>query len=230
MGGEGRRSAPFNINLDRVAISREAVEGVITCVRDFVRDPLSTQKSFFSDSGVAMLKDVVDVLDSVIVSEELNLWSVSGDECKQQVVSGLQPCQEKVLLRRKACGDKNDRWFGAAIAGLPSASASAGCSGIIILNIAEEGHVENVDVPEPIARSLRTVKSTVIGSKRKTSASSGQMSRKKFEVVRTVTSPRKSYTDDSSFGAALDRNASGSHRKSGRDCRVHPIFNFAKKK
>ena len=45
--GASRGGAPFCINLDRVALSREAVGGFITCVQDFVRDPLFKQKHFF---------------------------------------------------------------------------------------------------------------------------------------------------------------------------------------
>ena len=72
VGGASRRGAQFDINLDRVAVSREAVEGGINCVQEFVRNPLFTQKSFFSDSGIAMLKDAVAVTDNVIVSEDFN--------------------------------------------------------------------------------------------------------------------------------------------------------------
>ena len=60
--------------------------------------------------------------------------------------------------------------------------------------------------------------------------SSGPMSRKHFEIVSLVTSPLKSYVDDPSFGAALDRDVSGSRRRSGRGPHVPPIFAFDKKK
>ena len=56
------------------------------------------------------------------------------------------------------------------------------------------------------------------------------MSRKKFKMVTLDTNPRKSYTDDPRFGAALDREVSGSHRRTVRDRRATPIFNFAKRK
>ena len=42
-----------------LAISQEAVEGVITCVQDFVGDASFNRRSFFSDSGLAMLQDAV---------------------------------------------------------------------------------------------------------------------------------------------------------------------------
>ena len=51
--------SPLNINLDPVPVGREAVKDVFTCVQDFVRDPLFTQKSSFSNSDVAMLKETV---------------------------------------------------------------------------------------------------------------------------------------------------------------------------
>ena len=92
MRGASRRGVPFIINLDRVAVSPEAGKVVITCVQDYVRDPLFTQKSFFSDSGVPTLKDAAAVADSVSVSEESNPWSVFGVGCNQQVVSNLQLC------------------------------------------------------------------------------------------------------------------------------------------
>ena len=86
VGGASRRGALFSIKLDSVTLSREAIEIVITCVQDFVRDSLFTQKISFSDSGVAMIKDAKAVADSIIVSEEINPWSLFGDGCNQQVV------------------------------------------------------------------------------------------------------------------------------------------------
>ena len=109
MGGAIRRGAPFSINLTSVALNREAAERVITCLQDFVRDPSLTQKSFFSNSGVAILKDAVAVAGSAFVSEESNSWSVFGDGCNQQVVSDLRSCQMNVVLRRKASRDTSER-------------------------------------------------------------------------------------------------------------------------
>ena len=129
-------------------------------------------------------------------------------------------------MRRKASQDTNDRCFGAPNASLPSTSPSVGRGGVPVSNVVEEGQVKNVPVLEPTASSSCSGKSPVIGSKRKTSPS--QMSRKNFEMVSPVTSLSKSYTDDPSFGAAFDREAS--HRSSGHDRRALPFFDFAKKK
>ena len=146
--------------------------------------------------------------------------SMLGDGCNQQVVSDLQSCQEKVVLRRKTSRDPSERKFGASSAG----------SGVRLSNAVEEGHVELVAVAEPTASSSRSVKSPIIESKRKTSALPGQMSWENFEVVSSATSPLKSNKEDPRFGAALDCGASGFHRRSRGDRRANPIFNFAEKK
>ena len=199
--GASIRGAPFSTNIDCVALSREAIEGVITCVQDFARNPLFTQKSF-SENGVAMLKYTVDVADSVFVNEEVSPCSVFGDGCNQQVVSVFQSCQKKVVMRRKASRDTSERWFGAQSAGSPSTSASAGRSGVQISSFVEEAQVDHVAVPDPTVSSAHSVKSPVIGIKRKESVSSGPMSQNHSEKVSPVTSPRKSYVDDPSFGVA----------------------------
>ena len=173
--GASRRGAPLSINLDRVALSRELIEGVNTCVQDFVRDRLFMQKRFFSDSVMSMRKDAVAVADSVTVNEEFNPWSVFGDAFNQQFVSDLKSSQEKVVMRRRASRDTSERWFGAQNAGSPSAWASPGRSGVRISDIVEEGRVDYVAVAEPTDSSSHSVKSPVIGSKRKAYVSSGPM-------------------------------------------------------
>ena len=133
-------------------------------MQDFVRDPLFTQKTFFSDSGVAMLKDAVAVADSVNLGQEFNLCSVLGDGCNQQLVSNLQSRQGKVAVRWKASRDTCDRWFGVPSDDWPSAGTSTDCGGVRILNVGEEGQVEYVAVLQPTASEPRSGKSPVIGS------------------------------------------------------------------
>ena len=45
----------FSVTSDRVAIREDIVRGVLLCVQVFVRDPVFTQRSFFSETGVEML-------------------------------------------------------------------------------------------------------------------------------------------------------------------------------
>ena len=207
-----------------MALSCETVERVFTYVQHFIRDTIFTQKSYFSDCGVAMVREAVAVADSVIVSEELNPWSVFGDVCNHQVASDLQSCLKKVVIRRKTSRDTSERWFGSQCAGSASTKASVGRSGVRILNVVEERRLEYVVVAEPTADLSHSAKSPVIGRKRKASLSSGPKSRNCSEVVNPVSYPRKS------DGAVLDREASGSRRRCGRDRRAAPLFQFGKKK
>ena len=109
--GSSRRGAIFIINLERVAIGEEAVDGVITSEQDSVRDPSCRQRSFFPDAGVTLLKDAVAAADRVIMSEEYDPWSVFGDRCNQQVVSDLQSCPEKAVVWRKMSRDTSEPCF-----------------------------------------------------------------------------------------------------------------------
>ena len=54
----------FTVNLDRVAISEDIVRGVLLWVQDFVRDPVFTQRSFLSQTGVEMLSEAAAISDS----------------------------------------------------------------------------------------------------------------------------------------------------------------------
>ena len=76
--GAKRRRFKLNFNLAWVAISRNAVEGVIASLQSIVPYASFTQWSFSWESAVAMLKDVEVVADSVFVSEEENPWPLFG--------------------------------------------------------------------------------------------------------------------------------------------------------
>ena len=49
--GSPTQAEEFTISLDRVAIKKEEVRGVLLCVQDFVRSPRFTQGNFFSETG-----------------------------------------------------------------------------------------------------------------------------------------------------------------------------------
>ena len=65
----------FTVNLHRVAMREEVVRGVLLCVQDFVRDPVFTQLSFFSETGVAMLFEAAAISDSILSSPFYAPWS-----------------------------------------------------------------------------------------------------------------------------------------------------------
>ena len=55
----------FTVSLDGVAIDHEQVTGAVAYVQDFVRHPLITQRSFFSETGISMLNIAVTAADAV---------------------------------------------------------------------------------------------------------------------------------------------------------------------
>ena len=58
----------FTVNLDQVATGEEVVHGVLLCVQDFVRDPVFTQRSFFSETVVAILSEAAGNSKSITSS------------------------------------------------------------------------------------------------------------------------------------------------------------------
>ena len=223
--GANERRAKFSTSVDWMAKSHESVERVFACVLDFVRDPSFTQKSWFSDSVTSVLGDAAVIAVSVIVSDETNPWSVFVDGCNQQIASELTSCQKKDVMRRKACRDTSGRSFGTQHASLLSTGATVGRRGVRVSNNLEEREVEYVALPEPAASSSNCVKSVV----KKTPSSSAAKLPKRFEFDSPVTCRHKACVEDPSSSAALDREASGSRRRNGRDLCTAPLFQFGRK-
>ena len=71
-----KQGEEFTISLDRVAINKEKVRGVLLCVQDFVRSPHFTQMNFFSETGLIMLSESVAIADSITSSPVYATWSV----------------------------------------------------------------------------------------------------------------------------------------------------------
>ena len=68
----------FTVSLDGVAIDHEKVKGAVACVQDFVRHPLFTQRSFFSETGIIMLHTAVTAADAVQNSARFDPWGAIG--------------------------------------------------------------------------------------------------------------------------------------------------------
>ena len=58
----------FTVSLNSVAIKEVEVRCVLLCVQDFVRSPHSTQRNFFSESGLTMLSESVAITDNITSS------------------------------------------------------------------------------------------------------------------------------------------------------------------
>ena len=70
----------FTVSLDGVAIDHEKVKEAVACVQDFVRHPLFTQRSFFSETGISMLNTAVTAADAVRNSDRFDPWGAIGVE------------------------------------------------------------------------------------------------------------------------------------------------------
>ena len=142
----------FTVNLDRVAIREEVVRGVLLCVQDFVRDPVFTQRSFFSETGIAMLSEAAAISDSITSSSLYAPWSEVESGSSGRIFVDLKKCFEKALDRRRVVKDTSEQWY-ALGAVRPSSGESSSQYGFRISTIVDEGQVEYV----PVAAASRKV-------------------------------------------------------------------------
>ena len=104
----------FQLNLDRVTIDRHSIDSAICCVQSFVRDPLFTQRDFFTDNGISMLLSAVNVAGSVCQDSVYDTWALILPEGYVAVVADLKRVYDVVVVHRKDAQDTSERWFGLA--------------------------------------------------------------------------------------------------------------------
>ena len=216
----------FTVCLNRVAIPENTVRGVLLCVQDFVRDPVFTQRSFFSETRVEVLCEAAAISNRITSSSVYVPWSAVESESSPRIISDLKTCFEKVLERRRMVKDTSEQWYRLG-AVRPSSGESTSQCGVRISTVVEEGQVDYVPVAAPshkVASHSRCLSSPGKG-KKKVSHSSVQV-RRQFEVASPPVSSRKrTVTDDPNFTAALiSESPRGKTRKSGRDRKAAPIF------
>ena len=213
----------FTISLDRVAISKEEVRGVLLCVQDFVRSPHFTQRNFFSESGLTVLSESVAIADSITSSPVYAPWSVVESTSASQVISDLCACWDRVVLRRRTGKDTSERWHHG---GTPRRQTTSR-PGVRISDVVEEGRVEYVPVAAPVLGSPgpSRIRSPSSKRKRKISRSPVKLPRR-FEISSPPASPpRRTLVEDPSFASALtSAGGRGKSRRSGRDRRAAPVF------
>ena len=105
----------FHLNLDRVTIDRRAIDSAVCCVQSFVRDPLSTQRDFFTSNGISMLLSAVKVAGSVCEDSVYDPWAVISADGFAAVVSDLKRAYDVVVVRQKEALDTSERWFGGLV-------------------------------------------------------------------------------------------------------------------
>ena len=204
--GSSASCEAFTINLDRVAINKEELCGVLLCVQDFVRGPQFTQRNFFSETGLAMLSESVALADGISSSPVYAPWSVVASASSNQVIADMCSCWGRVVLHRRSAKDTSERWHHGSSPRVETASRP----GMRISDIVEEGRVEYVPVGPPVLGSPGPSKIRSPSSKRKRKITRSPVKLpRRFEVSSPpASSPRWSLVEDPSFASALAAPAS----------------------
>ena len=132
----------FQLNLDRVTIDHRSTDSAICCVQIFVRDPLFTQRDFFTDNGISMLLIAVNVAGSVCEDSVYDPWVVISPEVYGAVVVDLKRAYDVVVVHRKDARDTSERWFGVTSVKFSVVGESLGPQVVRISNVVEVGQVE----------------------------------------------------------------------------------------
>ena len=208
----------FNVSLNGVAIDHEKVKGAVACVQDFVRHPLFTQRSFFSDTGISMLNTAVTAADAVRNSARFDPWGAIDVEAGP-VIADLRSCREKIMSQRKAVKDTRERWFSAETVASSAVGESAPRTTVSISDVVEVGDVQYVAEHEKLGLPCCSWSTYSPGkSKKRRAPVSPGVVKKQF----SVSSPSASRP---SFESALQKSFEKSGaRRSGCDRRNAPVF------
>ena len=231
--GPAEKIPRFQINLDRVSLDRCAIDSAVCCVQSFVRNPLFSQRDFFTDNGISMLLSTVNVAGSVCDDSVYEPWAVICPEGYAAVVSDLQKAYDVVVVRRKDTRDTSERRFGVASVASSAVGESSGQQAVRISNVVEVGQVEYL--PQSVSASATqvpsmsfAVKSPGKGKQRKSETPTKTAVKRRFEFDdESVVQPkgREVYFDDPSFAIALrDDDKTVFSRRSGRSHRAAPVF------
>ena len=215
----------FNINLDRVMICEDKVHSAILSVQDFIRSPHSTQRNFFSDSGIARLAESAAISDRITRSAVFEPWSYVETTSRPQVVADVCGCVNEALDRRRVLKASQEQWY--AVGGIrPSSEDSTSRSGVRISNVVEEGRVEYVPVCVPSFISPGPSNLRVSSGKSKKRTISRSPVKRRFEIASPPpASQQHCIVEDFSFSAALDHQQScKKSRRSERKRRAAPVF------
>ena len=221
----------FQINVDRVTIDRRAIDSAVCCVQSFVRDPLFTQRNFFTDNGISMLLSAVNVPGSVCEDSVYDPWAVICPEGYAAVVPDLHKAYDVVVVRRKEARDTSERWFGVASVPSSAVGETSGQQAVRISNVVEVGQVEYLPQSVSVIQAPSTsfaIKSPGMAKQKKSETPAQTADKRRFEFDdESVVLPkgREVYFDDFSFAVApRDDEKTVSSRRSGRSRRAAPVF------
>ena len=132
----------FTASLDGVTFYHEEAKRAVARVQDFGRQPLFTQRNFFSEIGIGMLSTAVAAADAVRNSSEFGLWRAVG-VAAGPLIADLESCCEKVVLRRKTVKDTRRCWVGASSAVGEATTRTT----VRISDVVGVGDVQYIEVP-----------------------------------------------------------------------------------
>ena len=170
----------FTVSLNGVAIDHEQVKGAVACVQNFVRQPLFTQRSFFSETGISMLNTAVTAADAVQNNARFDPWRAIGVEAGP-VIADLKSCREKIVSRRKAVKDARERWFSAETVTSSAVGETAPRTTVRISDVVEVGDVQYVAEHEKLGLRCFSRSASSPG-KRRAPVSPG-VAKKQFSVA-----------------------------------------------
>ena len=198
----------FTVSLDGVAFDHEQLKRAVACVQDFVRHPLFTQRSFFSETRISMLKTAVTAADAVQNSARFDPWGAIDVEAGP-VIADLKSCRGKVLSRRKAAKVTRERWFSAETVASPAVGETAPRTSVRISDVVEVRDVQYAAEHEKFGLSCCSRSASSPGkSKKRQAPMSPGVAKKRFSVA----SPS---TGRPSFESALQKSfeKSGGEKK-----------------
>ena len=105
--------AKFRLSLNQVAIDHQGhrgFKGAISCVQDFGRNTLFTQRRFSSDAESSMLRFTAASSGTNCGGSEFDPWRsiwVFADS----IIADLETCRDKVLLLRRTSEHICEHWF-----------------------------------------------------------------------------------------------------------------------
>ena len=134
----------FTVSLNGVAISHDKVKWAVARVQVFVHHPLFTQRNFFSETGISMLDTAVTAAEAVRKSSTFDPWGAIGVEAGP-VIEDLKSCREKIVSRRKALKDTQERWFGAEFVVSSAVGETAPRTTVRISDVVEVGNGQYVE-------------------------------------------------------------------------------------
>ena len=137
----------FTINLNRVTNREEVVRSVLLCVQDFVRDPVFTQRSFFSETEVARLSEAAAISDSIFSSSLYAPWSEVESKSSGRTIADLKICFKNALDRLRVVKDTSEQWY--ALGAVRPSSGGSSQYSVRISTVVEEGQVDFVPVVAP---------------------------------------------------------------------------------